>query len=259
MEKNKIYNLDCRIGLDSMAVDGNFVDLCLTSPPYNIIRKGMSDRGYDVYSDGVSNDTYVEWLCSIMQKVEKVLKPNGCILLNLSYGGENTECMHLAIADIIRKTTLTVADVIVWEKPSAFPENMSPNKLTRICEFVYVICRKSEINSFYANKLVSSVRKTGQATYGVIFNRIRAKNNDEICPLNKATFSTELCYRLFDIYAPQNAFVLDPFMGTGTTAVACAKRNYDFIGFELSEEQCKWADKRIDNLKAQTTIFDLEN
>ena len=122
MQKNKIYNVDCRIGLDQMAVDGNFVDLCLTSPPYNIIRKGMADRGYDVYSDGVSNDTYVEWLCLIMQKVEKVLKPNGCILLNLSYGGENTECMHLAIADIIRKTTLTVADVIVWENQVRFPK-----------------------------------------------------------------------------------------------------------------------------------------
>lgn len=259
MEKNKIYNLDCRDGLAQMKSDGNLVDLCLTSPPYNIIRKGMDDRGYDVYTDGVSNDSYVEWLCSVMRDVEKVLKPNGCILLNLSYGGENTECMHLAIAGIIRETPLTVADVIVWEKRSAYPENMSPNRLTRICEFVYVICRKSEINSFYANKAISSVRKTGQPTYGVIFNRVKAENNDEVCPLNRATFSTDLCYQLFNIYAPSKAFVLDPFMGTGTTAVACVKRNYNFIGFELSSEQCKWADTRISHLRAQTSIFDLES
>ena len=90
-------------------------------------------------------------------------------------------------------------------------------------EFVYVIVRKDEIKSFNANKEISSVRNNGQKMYKNYFNFIEAKNNDGSCSLNKATYSSELCEKLLEIYAQPNSIVYDSFMGTGTTAIACQK------------------------------------
>lgn len=54
-----------------------------------------------------------------------------------------------------------------------------------------------------------------------------------------------MCSQLLDIYAPDNATVYDPFMGTGTTAVACKIKGYTYIGSEISEKQCEWANNRL--------------
>lgn len=243
MELNKIYNMDCVVGLQKMIDDGNTVDTVLTSPPYNIIRPNSKDRGYDIYKDGMSNEEYSQWTIDIFNKIDKILKPNGKILYNMSYGAENTECMSLTVADIIRKTDFTIADIIVWHKNSATPNNVSPNRLTRICEFIYVFCRKSEINTFESNKKIISQRETQQNIYENVFNIIKAKNNDESCDLNKATYSTELCLKLMAIYCKDGETVMDMFMGTGTTAIACIKRNLKYIGFELSDKQCQYAEE----------------
>jgi len=63
MELNKIYNEDC---LETMArMPDNFVDVIITSPPYNIIRPNSTDRGYDIYKDNKTNDEYIEWTLDI--------------------------------------------------------------------------------------------------------------------------------------------------------------------------------------------------
>lgn len=69
---------------------------------------------------------------------------------------------------------------------------------------------------FRTNKKVKSIRKDNpnQKYYENIFNFIEAKNNDGSCPY-KATYSTELCTKLLDIYAPIGSVVYDPFIGTG--------------------------------------------
>ena len=245
MEIDKIYNQDCLCGIKQL--EDNCINVVLTSPPYNIIRKNCNDRGYDLYNDGMSNEEYSKWTCDIFNELDRVLVKNGCVLWNMSYGSENVECMNLTIADIIRNTNFTIADIIVWKKSSAFPNNMSHNKLTRIIEFIYVLCRKSEFKTFNANKKVTSVRPNGQRMYENIFNFITAKNNDLTTELNKATYSTELCDKLLNIYAKKGDLILDPFIGTGTTAVSCIKNNLHYIGFEISDKQVKFAANRINN------------
>lgn len=87
------------------------------------------------------------------------------------------------------------------EKRSALPNNVG-NKLTRITEFVFVICRKDEYKTFNINKKVKSVRQdTGQKYYENMYNFIEAPNNDGACKLNKATYSSELCLQLLEMYA----------------------------------------------------------
>jgi site-specific DNA-methyltransferase (adenine-specific) len=254
----KIYNEDCFITMQRMIENSEEVDIVLTSPPYNTGRKTTSKRArnenecrYDIYIDNLSSNEYCDWCVDIFNKFDKLVKTNGVVLWNVSYGNDATlnkdsiGLVWLAVADIIRKTNFTVADRIVWKKKSALPNNTSKNKLTRICEDVFVFCRKDEIKSFDTNKKVKSTNDRGQKYYENVFNFVEAKNNDGVCKLNKATYSSELCEKLLSIYAKLNMTVFDPFIGTGTTAVACKNMGLNCIGSELSEAQYEFANNRL--------------
>lgn len=128
------------------------------------------------------------------------------------------------------------------------PNNVSKNKLTRIVEDVFVFCRKDEYKTFQCNKEVSSVGKTGQTFYKIMYNFIEAPNNDGSCILNKATYSSELCEKLLTMYANNANIVYDPFMGTGTTAVACKRLGINCFGSEISKDQVDYAYERLKNI-----------
>lgn len=257
IEVNRIYNEDCMTLMDRMP---NCVDVIMTSPFYNSNKKARRDKTltntspkngkyshvrYDVHVDNMTDEEYCDFTVRLFEKFDDVLKKDGVILYNLSYGTENVEGMFTAINAIITRTNFTVADCITWKKGTAIPNNVSPNRLTRLVEYIFVICRKDEIKTFRSNKRVKSVRKSGQKNYENIYNFIEADNNDGPCPFNKATYSTELCKQLLNIYAQEDALVFDPFMGTGTTANACVHLGLSFIGSEISVNQCKWAEERV--------------
>lgn len=205
---------DCFNFMDKMIKYGFKPDIILTSPPYNTGRPYNSERSrnnnegrYDIHLDNMSSSEYRQWCVDLFQKFDDILQENGCVLWQVSYGNDasvNTESIGLmwnSLSDIIDKTNFAIADRIVWKKSNALPNNVSPNKLTRITEDVYVFCRKKEFKTFKANKTVSSISKRGQKIYNNIFNFIEAKNNDGSCKLNKATYSSELCEKLLSIYA----------------------------------------------------------
>lgn len=260
MSNYKIFNEDCMKTMERIANNKKKVDIILTSPPYNTGRPSTSERSrnnnegrYDVHLDTMTQNEYCQWCVDLFNSFDTILEENGVILWNVSYGSDatvNTESIGLvwlSIADIIRNTEFTVADRIIWKKKSALPNNVSKNKLTRIVEDVFVFVRKSEYKTFKANKEVSSVGKNGQTFYKNYFNFIEAKNNDGTCKLNKATYSSDLCLQLLDIYAEPNSIVYDPFNGTGTTGVACVKLGHTYLGSELSEAQCEYSRERIEN------------
>ena len=243
----KLYNGDCENVLNELINDNIKIDKVITSPPYNIVRPNSSDRGYDLYKDGMSNENYIKWTLNIFNLYDVILSKNGCGLYNMSYGTENTEVMNLTVSEIIKNTPFTLADVIVWKKKSATPNNVSSNKMTRIVEFVYVFVRRSEFYTFTSNKKILNERKTGQRVYENIFNFFEADNNDESQELNKATYSTEFVQNLIDRYVLRKDVVLDNFCGTGTTLKACEQNNIKAIGIELSEKQCLYTKKRFEN------------
>lgn len=258
---NKIFNEDCLKTMDNMKKNNFNVDIILTSPPYNTSRKGSSltdacqNIRYDEFDDCRTNEEYIDWTINIFNSINNVLKKDGCILYNLSYSSENTECMWRVISDIITKTPFTVADCIVWKKHSASPNSCSSNKLTRICEFVFVLCRKNEFHTFKCNKKVSSLRETGQKSYENIFNFIEAPNNDGCCDIHKATYSTILVRKLLNIYAQDGNVIYDPFMGTGTTAIGCLRNKCNYVGSEISPRYVEIAEKRIKIENSQPTLF----
>lgn len=235
--------------------------MVLTSPPYNTSRKGSSltdansNIRYDEFNDCRPNEEYIEWTMDIFNNFDKILKPNGSVLYNLSYSAENVSLIWLTVAAIIQRTPFDVADCIVWKKKNAVPNGESLNKLTRICEFVFVFCRKSELQTFCCYKEKGITRPNGQQHYKNYFNFIEAPNNDENCPIHKATYSTNLCRKLLLLYSKEGDVVYDCFMGTGTTAVACIRENRKYIGSEISAHYCEWANNRIKNQTRQLSLF----
>lgn len=255
----EIYNESCFDTMEDMPIGQ--IDIVLTSPFYNTNKKAGNNRTlnntsvkdgqyqyvrYDTHIDNMTDEEYNEFTARLFNEFDRILNLNGVVLYNINYGAENTAGMFEAVNAIITQTPFTVADVIVWKKSNALPNSCSPNRLTRIWEFVFVFCRKDELKTFRCNKQVKSYRKTGQAMYENVYNLIEAKNNDESCPYNKATFSTDLVKSLLNLYAVgEKVTVYDPFMGSGTTAVACQEMGFDCYGSEISENQCRWARERL--------------
>lgn len=258
--KSKIFNEDCITTMDKMIKFNQKVDIVLTSPPYNTGRPNTSERSrennegrYDIHLDTMTQNEYCDWCVNLFNHFDKILETNGVVLWNVSYGSDatvNTESiglLWLVIADIIRKTSFTVADRIIWKKSSALPNNVSKNKLTRIVEDIFVFVRKDEYKTFNCNKDVSSIGKNGQQFYKNYYNFIEAKNNDGTCKLNKATYSSDLCNQLLSLYGKEGDTVYDPFNGTGTTGVSCKMLNMNYFGSEISQAQVQYSEERIAN------------
>lgn len=269
METNIIYNEDC---LETMSkMEKHSIDIVLTSPPYctsnragknskstllNSTTKYYPSLRYDVFLDNLTPSEYIDWTIKIFNDFDRILKNNGCIIYNVSYSSDNRDMLFRTVSAILEKTNFSMSDMIGWKKHTALPNNTSSNKLTRIFEPVFIFARKDEIDTFVCNKKVVSVReKTGQKMYENVYNFIDAPNNDGSCKLNKATYSSELCEKLLNIYAREGMTIYDPFMGTGTTAVACKRLNMNYIGSELSQAQIDFANERIN--KTTNEIMEL--
>lgn len=258
LERDLILNEDCVKFMQSFK---GKVEVIMTSPPYNTGRPSTSDRSrehyegrYDIHLDTLAPDEYIAWTKDLFKLFDKVLIEKGVVIYNMSYSSDatvnhlNCDLVWRVIGHLVEETNFTVADRIVWKKKNALPNNASTNKLTRIVEDVFVFCRKDEYKSFNCNKELSCVNNKGQKYYKNYFNFIEAKNNDGKCSLNKATYSTDLCLQLLGLYGKRGDLVYDPFMGTGTTAVASKILGMHYLGTELSAEQCKYAEERINSL-----------
>lgn len=242
MKTNIIYNENC---FDTMEkhINRHSINVILTSPPYNTTR---THKFYDVYKDDKTDEEYIDWSISLFDAFEQVLAENGVVIYNINYGAEkNVNLLWKVVYHIIEYTDFMIADQIVWKKPNCLPNNMSPNKLSRIFENVFIFVRKKEYDTFQSNKIWYPQTQR----HSNIQNWIEAKNNDGPTELNKATFSSELVVKLLQIYAQKGNIVYDPFMGTGTTAVGIkrikAKIPLSYIGSELSKAQCKYAEERL--------------
>lgn len=251
---DKIFNEDCIETMQRLEANKQYVDIILTSPPYHIrtdtFFSGSTQR-YDSFQDkSMTDDEYINWSLNIFKHFETILNKDGVILYNLSYGNKSA-VMYLVLAEIIKNTAFTIIDKIAWLKGNCLPVNTSPNKLSRITEDIYVICRKNEIATFKANgAITNNPGDKTQNRYTVKYNFIKARNNDGVNDLNKATFSTELVLKLLNMYAySKDLIVYDPFMGTGTTANGCVQFGCHYIGSELSEKQCEYAENRLSKAK----------
>lgn len=250
LELNKIYNEDCLVTMQK--IDKHSIDCVLTSPPYNMTKRkgGYADTGrYDVYNDFKEESVYIQDTVNVFNQFDNIVKPQGVVLYNFSYSIENPSLPYKLVADIVRNTNWDIVDTICWKKKSGLPFPANKYRLSRNWEFVFVFARKDKVDGFFIDKKVSSVsKKTGQIYYEVWYNFIEAANNDaQTRKINQATFSSEFVSKLLDMYCPTGGVVYDPFFGTGTTAVACINnpKHPQWIGSEISDNQCDYAQERI--------------
>lgn len=259
--KAEIYNENCLDTIKQFKQKGIKINVIITSPPYNQHKQHIKDKTtnyslYDSYDDDISDEEYCNRTVNLFNQIENILDKNGVILYNLSYSTQNPVGMYKVVYKIITETDFTIADNIVWWKRTSQPNNVSPNKLTRQCEFIYVICRKSEYDTYQCNKEIISHSKTGQAIYENLVNLIIARPNDgNNIKYNKATFSTEMVTKLLNMYATnKDNKIYDPFGGTGTTCVACERLGYKSYMSELSKKQCEYVKERME-LEFCDTLF----
>lgn len=132
MQNNIIYNEDCNNVIHNYIIPKS-IDLILTSPFYNTNKKqgknstlqntktnGYTYLRYDTHIDNLSDDEYCDFTKKLFDGFDIVLKDNGVILYNLSYGNNNREGMFKCINTIIADTNFTIADVICWKKKISF-------------------------------------------------------------------------------------------------------------------------------------------
>jgi len=120
-------------------------------------------------------------------------------------------------------------DAIVWQKPDPLPLN-AKTKFLNAWETAIVGKRKG---TYWGGFAIHNV-----------FNYQAPKGKNRIHPTQKPL---KLIERLIELATKKGDLVLDPFMGSGTTAVACIKLERNFIGFEISQKYCKLARKRVDD------------
>lgn len=267
MTKIQFRNEDCLTTINKIKEQGKKINLVITSPPYNKSRHSSQSKKmkqmetynsmYDGYDDTMDNEDYYNWQCNIINKIDEILSENGVILYNLSYSNENPDCMWGLIENIRHKTNFMIAEQITWLKKSALPQNVSHNKLTRLTEYIFVLCRKSEYKTYITNKKVTKENSKGQKYYENIYNVIKAPNNDGPCNLNKATFSSDMVLELLKIYARPNSIIYDPFMGTGTTGIGVEKYGNGCIciGSEISEKQVEYSKERLNKFLEDNNLL----
>jgi site-specific DNA-methyltransferase (adenine-specific) len=252
---NTIYN---EINIVTMKkMDNESIDGIITSPPYNYSKKRKDNYYNTGYSeiDNLTSDDYLRVRTNEFKEFSRILKKRGVICYNLSYMHENPILPSLLVTKVHEETNLTLADVVYWKKSNSIPFQTSPNKLSRIVEPIYVFVHKENLSDFKANKEVSKTNeKTGQSFYKKYDNFIEAKNNDGFKSTLKAVYSIELIQKLINIYFPNGSVVYDPFMGSGTTALACLENNILYIGSEMKIEHFESSLERISFYKKKYVL-----
>lgn len=240
---DKIY---CGDVLDLMQkIPNASVDLIVTSPPYNIKNStgnGLKDgrggkwanaalqKGYSHYDDRMPHDKYVEWQRTCLSEAMRIIPETGAIFYNHKWRVQGGLLQDRQ--DIVNG--FPVRQIIIWRRKGGF--NFNPGYFVPTYEVIYLIAKPAFRLSPKANG------------HGDVWEFTQEMNNE-----HPAAYPVALIDR---IIASTNAkVVLDPFMGSGTTAMAAINNKRHYIGIDISPEYCEMAKKRIELHKQQTGLW----
>ena len=241
----RFFNDDCRITLDYLP--SNSIDCVVTSPPYNI---GM-DYGV-FYNDNKPSPEYLGWLYSIFCiRVYRVLKDNGSIFLNIGNKPSDQLFVNSVISDL--STLLELQNTIIWVKSVDGQGHYKPvnskKYLNNCFEYIFHFTKKGDVE---LDKLAVGIPysdKTNIKRWNTKTD-LRDRGNVWFIPyetkqikgLHPAIFPQELPERCIKLHGITKCMeVLDPFMGIGTTGLACKKLDVNFIGIDINKDYVKQA------------------
>lgn len=245
LELNKIHLCDCLEGLKQL--DDNSIDLIVTSPPYNMGNKSGGENwhskiDYDNYIDDRNEIEYQEWQIEVCNEMYRVLKPGGSLFYNHKVRSRNNQ--GILPSSWLLKTKLTFRQLIIWERMGS--ANVNTTHYLPTNELIYWMTKGNERVRFSRQPYqLQTGKNRGQIVPLTEVWKIQFDMNNE----HPAPYPIELVDRIIpSILAggDDNIVVLDPFMGSGTTAISAKKHNCDWIGFDMSELYIKMAEDRIE-------------
>jgi modification methylase len=225
---------------ESMPLPDNSVGLAFTSPPYNV--------GKD-YDEDMSLEHYLELIKRVSTEVHRVLKPGGRFVVNVANLGRKPYIpLHAFFYQIHSQIGFLPMGEIIWQKGrgangscawGSWRSARAP-RLRDLHEYILVFAKGSFTRPDKGRSDLSPEEFT-EATLSVW----------EIMPVSAkkvghpAPFPVELASRVIKLYSYVDDVVLDPFIGSGTTAVAAKQHGRHYVGFDISAEYCRLAEERI--------------
>ena len=226
--------MDCLEYLKS--IPDNFVDLIVTDPPYNVSqKKNVMFDGRTIIKNFGDWDFNFDPL-PVLEELHRVLKPNGQI-----YVFCGTEQIPIYMDEF--KKNWFFRNLLVWYKTNPAPRISKTNFLFANEYIIYAIRNKGKPTD-------STFNFSSQSTMHNMFitaslqskERLRDENKIAIHPTQKPL---SILKKLIEVSSNKGDLILDPFMGVGSTAVACKELGRNFIGCELNEEYVKKGNERF--------------
>jgi len=256
------------------AFPSNFVDLIVTSPPY-------ADKRTRSYG-GIPPNKYVQWFVAISNELKRVLKSTGSFILNIKEGvssGERETYILELILEMKKQGWLWTEEYI-WHKKNSYPGKW-PNRFRDAWEHCLQFNKEKSCAMYQESVMVPMgdwakgrlkklgkndvVRFDSQVGSGFGKNIANWIGRDMAYPDNvlhmatesgnknhSAAFPVSLPEWFIKLFTKPDDIVLDPFLGSGTTAVAAKINNRRYIGIDISKEFCSIAEKRIKHAIAET-------
>lgn len=227
MSKIELYNGDCLEVMDRLILEGVKVDLIITSPPYNIGKMHSNQIQFGTYSgNDMKEEEYQRWQIEVMNKCYELLKDDGSMFYNHKIRIKNGVGIHPF--EWIPKTNFVFKQEITWDMGKS--ANSDKIRFFPYSERVYWLTKSPKTKLFNKESLSDVWR---------VVPKHKRKDIGHI-----AVMPTDICDNILQAF-PENIVVFDPFLGSGTTGVACVNTNRNFIGIELDETYFKIAKERI--------------
>lgn len=265
IELDKIYNEDCLEGMRGLP--DNSVDCVITSPPYDNLRE----------YGGTAADWNFDKFKAIAAEIARVLKQGGvCVWVvgDATVNGSESGTSFRQVLYFKDECGLLLYDTMLYMKANPIPQTQ--RRYEQVFEYMFVLS-KGTPTTF--NPIMERCKRAGQLQqWGRSINTeertVKHLREDDKRPTREtkihgnaftyaiggnptghpAVFPEKLALDQVYSWSKKNDVVLDPFIGSGTTAIACIKEKRHFIGFELSEEYYLKALKRIEAEKSQLTL-----
>lgn len=209
---------------------------------------------------------YTKWIEAWGQELFRVLKPGGYILVFNS----NRTVAHVQVA--LENVGFYARDIIIWKRNTGIPKGLNVSKkMQKIGDQNYEYWRNwnSALYNMWEgivmlqkpleNNYINTLNKYGVGVLNVKANGYFQTNiYDDIERDQSLDFNTHITVKPLDLIErlvllttpiDEENIVIDPFIGSGTTAVACLKNNINFIGFEINPEYCEIGNKRLKGKK----------
>lgn len=272
LELDKIIQGDCLTVLK--ALPDAYVDLIFTSPPY-------ADNRKKTYK-GIPTSQYVEWFLPISCELKRVLKPEGSFILNIKERAENGERQTYVLELILamKKQGWLWTEEYIWHKKNCYPGKW-PNRFRDAWERCLHFTKQKKFKMFqeavrvpmgqWAEKRLSKlsetdrIRDVSRVGSGFGKNISHWLERQHAYPTNVLHLATECANRghsasfpvslptwFIKLFTEEGNTILDPFIGSGTTALACVNLNRHYLGIEAMEHYYDLALESIANAKAQS-------